>query len=265
MKFRNAYREIELYEPGRTPIEVDLSDNTNLFGVAPSARVLLDALPDATITRYPTVFARPLKEALARRHQVDVENITTGCGSDDLIDSAVRAFCEPGDNVVYPAPTFGVLSTFARMNATEPVAVPMQPDFSFKEAELVAADGALTYVCSPNNPTGSVVRGSQIAELDRSLPGVLLLDEAYADYGDDDHARFAASSKRTVSLRTLSKVYGLAGLRVGYAIGPREVILEIEKSRGPYKVNGVAEAVAARVVSADGAWVARVVAQTREN
>lgn len=265
MRFRDAYRDIELYEPGRLPIDVDLSDNTNLFGVAPSARARLDAIPDAIVTRYPSVFAAALKQALAERHGVAVENIATGCGSDDLIDSAMRAFCEPGDKIAFPSPTFGIVSTFAKMNAARPMAVPMRTDFTFDTAALASVEAQVTYVCSPNNPTGTAVPRAQIEALDRALAGLLILDEAYADYGDADYAAFAARSQRTVSLRTLSKVYGLAGLRVGYVIGPASIIHEIEKSRGPYKVSGVAEAVATRVLSADGEWVAWVVGQTRTN
>lgn len=265
LRLRDAYREIELYEPGRLPIEVDLSDNTNLFGVAPAVRELLDKLDDATITRYPSVFSKSLKQALAERHGVEPDNIVTGCGSDDIIDSAFRAFCDPGDTVAYPSPTFGVVRTFALMNAAKPESVPMSADFSFATEDLIAAHARVTYVCSPNNPTGSAVPGSQIAELDQKLSGVLLLDEAYSDYAEEDFGSFVATSRRTVSLRTFSKVLGLAGLRIGYAIGPAIVIHEIEKSRGPYKVGGVSEAAAIRVLRAGGEWVTEVVRRTKAN
>lgn len=262
---RDAYREIELYEPGRRPIDVDLSDNTNLFGVAPSVRELLNNLPDALVTRYPTVFARRLKEMLAVLHGVSPENIATGCGSDDVIDSAMRAYCEPGERVAFPVPTFGVVSTFAKMNAAVPLPLPMAADFSIEMAALIAAEAAVNYVCTPNNPTGSIVAADQVARLDGELAGLLILDEAYAAFAEADFARFAAESRRTVSLRTFSKAFGLAGLRVGYAVGPAPLILEIEKSRGPYKVGGVAEAAAVQVLSADLAWVADTVERTRRN
>jgi histidinol-phosphate aminotransferase len=265
MRTRAAYRDIELYEPGRLPIQIDLSDNTNLFELAPSARTVLTEVPLPAITRYPSVFAKGLKEVLAGKHGVGVENITTGCGSDDLIDSTFRAFCDPGDRIAWPSPTFGVISTFARMNAANSAPVPSGGAFDVDIDGLIAARAQVTYLCSPNNPTGNVVRADQIARLDRELEGLLLLDEAYADFGDADYATFAAASARTVSLRTLSKAHGLAGLRVGYAIGPAEWILEIEKSRGPYKVGGVAEAVASRVISDDREWVMSVIARTREN
>lgn len=265
LRTRDAYREIELYDPKRTPCAIDLSDNTNLFGVAPAMRALLRDMPDNLITRYPSVFADRLKHALAQRHGVNPENITTGCGSDDVIDSTMRAFCEPGDRVCYAMPTFGVVPTFARMNAAAPIQLEYNADFTLDVNQLADAGAAVTYVCTPNNPTGTTISPQTIAALDEQLTGLLLLDEAYADFGDVDFAGFAAASARTVSLRTMSKASGLAGLRVGYAIGSADVILEIEKSRGPYKVNAVAEAAATSIVSQDASWVADVVAQTKAN
>ena len=265
MKFREAYSDIELYEPGRLPIDVDLSDNTNLFGVAPSVRGLLNELANDLVTRYPSVFAKALKQKLADLHGVAPANIATGCGSDDLIDSTVRAFCEPGDKLVYPWPTFGVVSTFARMNATQPVPVVMGNGFVPASSAMIREAGAVTYLCSPNNPTGNITPDAEITALENDLDGLLLLDEAYSQYSQTDYAQFAASSKRTVSLRTFSKAYGLAGLRVGYCIGPAPIVHEIEKSRGPYKVGGVAEAAAVAVLSSDGEWVTDKVRKTLEN
>ena len=262
---RDAYRDIELYDPKRSPCAVDLSDNTNLFGVAPSVVKLMAAIPSALITRYPPVFADELKQALARRHNVDAANITTGCGSDDVIDSAMRAFAEPGARVVYPAPTFGIIPTFARMNAAAPVQIVSNSDFSVDAAKLRDARAAFTYLCTPNNPTGLRVSTDTVERLDAELGGVLLLDEAYADFSDVDLAGFAAASQRTISLRTMSKACGLAGLRVGYAIGPAALVREIEKSRGPYKVSAVADAAARGILSADAQWVDDVVRQTRAN
>ena len=251
---RAAYREIQLYNPGRLPCPIDLSDNTNLFGMPPSAARLLETLPAETITRYPSVFADSLKVALARWHDVEPENITTGCGSDDIIDSALRAVCEPGEILAYADPTFGIVPTFARMNAIRPVAVS-------SVADLTTTDASVRYLCTPNNPTGSATPRAIIA----ALPGVVLLDEAYAAFGDADHATFAATSDSLVSVRTMSKAWGLAGLRVGYAIGPAPLIREIEKSRGPYKVSALAEAAAVAAITNDGAWVADVVDKTRRN
>jgi histidinol dehydrogenase len=261
---RRAYRSIELYDPRRAPCEVDLSDNTNRFGIPPAATRVIAALSDAAVSRYPSVYADRLKLALAALHGVDPSNVVTGCGSDDVIDSAIRAFCEPGEPVAFPSPTFGVVSTFARMNAARPLPLPMRDGITPDPAALLAAAAPIAYLCSPNNPTGAIVDGSTLERLDRDLPGVLLLDEAYADFGDADRTAASAGSARTVSLRTLSKAYGLAGLRIGYAVGPADLVREIEKSRGPYKVSAIAEAVACAVLEDDRGWVAGRVAEARE-
>lgn len=253
---RAVYREIELYDPRRAPCEVDLSDNTSLFGIPPTARRILSDVPRAAVSRYPSVYADWLKAAIAAMHGVGPENVVTGCGSDDVIDSAVRAFCEPGDPVAHPWPTFGVVSSFARMNAARPVPLEMPDGLSPDAEALIGARAPVTYLCTPNNPTGAVTEVSLVERLDRELEGVLLLDEAYADFAPGDRTRLAAASERTLSLRTLSKAFGLAGLRIGYAVGPADLVREVEKSRGPYKVSAVAELIGAAVLTEDRDWVA---------
>jgi len=264
---RAAYRDIDLYDPQRTPVDVDLSDNTSLFGAPPAGMAALRALADARITRYPPVYADELKRVLAERHGVAPENIVTGCGSDDVIDSAIRAFCEPGDVVAYPDPTFSMLPWFARMNAARPWPVPTEVGFDLDDHALLSAHARITYLCNPNNPTGTVLSSERVRRVTAEATGVVLIDEAYADYGPPGTslAASAAASVGTVVLRTLSKVFGLAGLRVGYAIGPAALVREIEKSRGPYKISAAAEAVALAALAGDGEWAAANVRTVRES
>ena len=263
--FRAAYRDIALYDPGRRPIDVDLSDNTNLFGASPAAARAVAGLDAAALTRYPSVFADRLKARLAELLGVRPENITTGCGSDDVIESAIRAFCEPGDVVAYPDPTFTMVPLFARMNATRPVGVPLAEDFALDPDALLAARGRVTYLCQPNNPTGNTFDPTAVERVLEHAAGVVLVDEAYIDFGGESLVRRAVESDRVIVLRTLSKAYGLAGLRIGFAVGPAPLIHEIEKSRGPYKITAAAEAAALAVLEEDRAWVADVVARVREN
>lgn len=262
---RAAYRELPLYDPGRSPCDVDLSDNTNLFGPAPSIRSALASAAAATVTRYPSVYATDLKRALATLHGVEPANITTGCGSDDIIDSALRAFCETGDDVAYPDPTFGMIPLFSRMNALRTVPVPLTDALEVDADALVATRARVTYVCRPNNPTGNAFDRSAIERVCSDAAGLVLVDEAYADFAEDDMVGVAVRSERAVVLRTMSKAFGLAGLRIGYAIGPARLIAEIEKSRGPYKVGGVAEIAALAVLSHDVGWVRDRVADVKRN
>jgi histidinol-phosphate aminotransferase len=262
VRLRTAYQSLELYDPGRLPCAIDLSDNTNLFGPAPAVRRSIAETADDRITRYPSVYANDLRAALARLHGVAPENIATGCGSDDVIDSALRAFCEPNDIVAYPDPTFGMVPIFGRMNALCPIAVPLVEEFALDTDALIRTGARITYLCRPNNPTGTQFDRSATERVCRGASGVVLVDEAYADYAEDDMVSHAVASDRTLVLRTLSKAYGLAGLRVGYAIGPARLIAEVEKSRGPYKVNGVAES-AALAALGDRNWVEGRIAEVR--
>ncbi len=263
---RRAYDHVALYDPQRAPCEVDLSDNTNLFGMPPATARALANLPTERLTRAPAVFAHQLKEELARWFGVKPQNVVTGCGSDDVIDSALRAFCEPGERVVFPEPTFGMVATFARMNAALPMAVPLTSQLELAVPELIECRGRVTYICRPNNPTGTVFREEDIGQVAEQVPGILLVDEAYADFADEaDFTQYAAASERVVSLRTFSKAFGLAGLRIGFAIGPEVLVHEIEKSRGPYKVSNVAEMAAVAALQEDADWIRSRVAQVRHN
>jgi histidinol dehydrogenase len=262
---RDAYRGLQPYDPGRLPSATDLSDNTNLFGPPPSAARALRGLDAGRMTRYPTVYGTDLKVMVAKLLGVEPANIATGCGSDDLIDSAVRAFCDPGDLVAYPEPTFGMVPVFTRMNAARPVAVPLRADFELDAAALLRPRPRLTYLCRPNNPTGTAFERAATLHVCNAAAGVVLVDEAYADFADDDVIQPVLESGRAVVLRTFSKAYGLAGLRAGIAIGAAELIAEIEKSRGPYKLSGVAEAAVVAVLSRDLTWVRERVAEVRES
>ncbi len=262
---RPAYREISLYDPMREPCAVDLSDNTSLFGIAPAVRRALTGIGDDSVTRYPSVYARRLCDAAARRWGIDASCITTGCGSDDVIDAAVRAFCEPGDRVVFPWPTFGVVPLFARMNGTLPIPVQRTVDLGLDTRGLLDAGGRLLYLCRPDNPTGATVARTGVADLVAAFRGIVLIDEAYADFADDDVLDIAVASSNAVVVRTLSKAYGMAGLRVGFAIGPAALVREIEKARGPYKVSTVAERAALAALADTSGWRERCVNQVRDN
>jgi histidinol dehydrogenase len=262
---RPAYADIRVYDPARRPCDVDLSDNTNLFGVHPVARKAVDTAPDDALTRYPSVYADPLKSAFADVLGVEAGNVVTGCGSDDIIDSAVRAFCEPDDVMAFPWPTFGVVATFAHMNAVRPVPV-LCADGITPDADALLSSGArILYACRPNNPTGTSCEQGLVEHLMGEFPGVVLIDEAYAEFAGGTLVDRAIASSNTVVLRTLSKAWGMAGLRIGFAVGPRAVIAEIEKSRGPYKVGRLAEHIAVTALGTGPAFALDCVARTIES
>ncbi len=252
---RAAYREISLYAPNRAPCAVDLSDNTNLYGIPPGAERALREAATPAVTRYPALYADALKRALAAYIGVAPEAIVTGCGSDDVLDSAIRAFAEPGDALAYPDPSFAMMPLFAKMNALVPRAVPLKADLDIDAEGLLATGAQVIYLCAPNNPTGTLASERAVRTVLERARGVVILDEAYAEYAPESWAARAPSLPRLLVVRTLSKAFGLAGLRVGYAVGASELVAEVEKSRGPYKVSALAERAAVAALTEDLPWV----------
>jgi histidinol-phosphate/aromatic aminotransferase/cobyric acid decarboxylase-like protein len=157
-----------------------------------------------------------------------------------------------------------MVEIFARMNGMVPRPVRLGPD-SDPRALLEGAP-ALVYLCRPNNPTGDSWRRDRVeALLEAAGPTgpIVLLDEAYADFADDDFLQDAVRSRRLLVVRTLSKAFGMAGLRVGFVVGPADVIFEVEKSRGPYKVTRLSERAAIAALADEEAWVPKLVADVR--
>lgn len=290
---RADYAPLEPYAPDRRPVAVDLSDNTNRWGPHPAALAVLRNASPESLTRYPSVYADALKEVIAERWDVPVDAVATGCGSDDLLDSIFRAVSAGGGTVAYMDPTFSMIPIFARMNGLEARAVPWSeaeadpfrllsrsgdspgdasadPSTGVGEsssAETVAPPDAV-YVCAPNNPTGRVPRSGWMDELmEAGGPDgpVIVLDEAYGEFAEESWLTRAPASHRLLVLRTLSKAFGLAGLRIGYAVGPPEVVAELEKSRGPYKVGRIDEEAAVQALRAPGDWIDGIVRETKEN
>ncbi|MHC4780722.1 MAG: pyridoxal phosphate-dependent aminotransferase [Planctomycetota bacterium] len=264
---RSDYSLLNPYDPGRTPVDLDLSDNTNLWGVHPAALKAVRTVSGESLTRYPSVYANDLKAAVARKFGVPEENVTTGCGSDDILDSAFRASTIPPGRISYPNPTFSMVEAFSRMNGLDPLTVPWSKA-EVDPGHLLLEEPDLVYICRPNNPTGASVSREWVLGL-LALGGpdgpLVALDEAYADFTDDSFIQNACESDRLLVLRTLSKIYRLAGLRVGFGVGPRNVIEEVEKSRGPYKVNQAAEAAAIAALEDESGWEEEIRGKVMEN
>jgi histidinol-phosphate aminotransferase len=264
---RADYRSLTKYEPGRRPVEVDLSDNTNLWGPHPDALARIRAATADDVRCYPEVYADTLRAAVAERFDVSPECVTTGAGSDDILDSAFRAAAGPGAVVSFPAPTFVMASELALMNGMKPRAVPWA-DAMREPRALLAGDPALVYLCRPNNPTGALAPRAWVERL-LDLAGesgpLVVLDEAYADFAGETLIAWAVERPRLLVARTCSKAFGLAGLRCGFAVARPEVALEVEKSRGPYKVSRLTIETAAAAVRDASGWTARVVAECLAN
>jgi histidinol-phosphate aminotransferase len=264
---RPDYEPLKRYHFDRTPVALDLSDNTNHWGAHPAALEVARRADDDAMARYPYLYADNLRAAAADRLGVPEECVATGCGSDDILDCAYRACAGgPADFVAAAVPTFPMGLQMARMNGMDARPVPWRE--ALAEPQLLLHGGpALVYVCRPNNPTGHVAPTAWVNDLLDAAGEdgpLVIVDEAYVDFGGDSFAKRAAQRPRLLVSRTLSKAFGLAGVRVGYGVGTPETTLEVEKARGPYKVSRIAaEAGAAALADREG-WVTRTVAECLE-
>jgi histidinol-phosphate aminotransferase len=196
-----------------------------------------------------------------------MESVTTGAGSDDVLDSTFRAAWTPNGHISYAAPTFSMVEPFARMNGLEARAVSW-PEADDDPSVLLEGDPVLVYVCRPNNPTGHLAPQTWIERLleARGVGGPLvIIDEAYADFAGETMLPEAPSRPNLLVARTTSKAFGLAGMRCGFAVGAPDVVLAIEKSRGPYKVSGLAAAAAAAALRDVEEWLPSVIEPCLEN
>ena len=201
------------------------------------------------INRYPDPRQKVLKEKVAALKGISADRLFLGNGSDEAIDLLYRVFCNPGeDNAVSIAPSYGMYGVAAAMNDIAFRPVPLRADFSLDEAALLAACDAKTkllFLCSPNNPSGNVFPQEQIERLLESFPGILVVDEAYIDFASTPSLLpLLDRYPRLVILQTLSKAWGMAGLRIGLAMAAPAVIALFSRVKYPYNINILAQRMA---------------------
>jgi histidinol-phosphate aminotransferase len=244
MLARDSVRTLPLYTPEVVDGALDLSDSVNLWGTPPAALRAIAEPTHELVSRYPSPRSASLVPALLR--YLGLENTAgvgavTGCGSDDVLDAAMRAFGAAGDRLAFSAPTFSMVPLFARLNGLEPVSVPFADDFDLDAERLVAARAKITYLCAPNNPTGTAISRAAVEHVASRAAGVVLLDEAYAEFAPESFADLVGRHERLLVVRTFSKAFGMAGLRIGYAAGASAFVSLVERARGPYKVSVLAD------------------------
>jgi histidinol-phosphate aminotransferase len=260
---RPLVRDLHAYVPGEQPkIKGLIKLNTNENPYPPSPKVLaaVKQATDARLRLYPNPMAQALREKLAKLHGCTPENILVGNGSDELLALAVRAFVEPSPKskvqspksvVQYFTPSYSLYPVLADIHGAGKNAVPLKPDFDLpgvaelKREKFWSFNAALTFVTTPNAPSG---RGYQTAELEklcRAQNGVVVLDEAYVDFADENALKLALKFSQVLVARTFSKAYSLCFQRVGYFVGHAELIAALDKIRDSYNVNGLGQIAAA--------------------
>lgn len=198
---------------------------------------------DNGVNRYPDPHQKHLKQAIAQLKNVSTDNLFIGNGSDEAIDLCYRIFCEPSlDNVVAISPTYGMYAVAAAINNVEVREVALEmPNYSLSTAKMLAAtdeNTRLMWICSPNNPTGNSFPLSQIEELLQCFQGMVVVDEAYIDFSSQTTALSLLSRyNNLIVLQTLSKAWGMAGLRLGLAFADKFVAELFDRVKYPYNIN----------------------------
>jgi histidinol-phosphate aminotransferase len=214
-----------------------------------SNKILLDANESPYnngYNRYPDPYSKELKKVYSDISGIPYDNLFAGNGSDEIIDLLVRVFCEPRlDSILCLTPSYGMYKTSATINNIRCIEVPLNDDFSLDSARVLdqVEDGTkIIFLCSPNNPTGNSLLDSEVTNIISRFKGLVVVDEAYIDFSQNrSFASAIVQFENLIVLRTLSKAWGMAGLRVGFAIASKEVIVYLNKIKYPYNLSTLSQ------------------------
>jgi histidinol-phosphate aminotransferase len=260
---RASVRAVPPYVPGEQPAAgrrvIKLNTNENPYPPSPAVLEALRDAVDARVRLYPDPEAVALRTEASRLYDVPVDHIMAGNGSDELLALLLRAVVDPGDRVAFPVPTYSLYETLVAVQGGVCDTVAWPADWSLPPA-LGARDAKLTFLCNPNSPSGTLVPLAEVDVLAARLSGVLVVDEAYVDFAAATALPLVRRRANVVVLRTLSKSYSLAGLRVGLAFGAPALLAGLRTVKDSYNLNRLSQA-AATAALADQATVRENVAR----
>ncbi|HEY3761779.1 MAG TPA: histidinol-phosphate transaminase [Verrucomicrobiae bacterium] len=233
---------------------IKLNTNENPFPPSPKVLRAVKQATDGRLRLYPNPTAQPLREKLAKLHRCKPDNIIVGNGSDELLALAVRCFVEPASRlksanttVQYFTPSYSLYPVLADIHGAAKNPVPLKSNFDLpsvtdlRRGKTWKFDAALTFVTTPNAPSGCGYKTADLKELCRAQRGVVVLDEAYVDFADENAMKLATKFPHVIVARTFSKAYSLCFQRVGYFVGHEELISALHKIRDSYNVNGLGQ------------------------
>ena len=240
---RKALQGFQPYVPGEQPPDGEgwIKLNTNESPLPPSPKVI-DAIKQAAndaLRLYPSPTAAPARRASARRFGVDPAQVVVGNGGDELIEMCFRAFAGAGDSVAYPTPTYPLLELLCRIHEAVPSTHPTE-EFSELPPSLAADPAPLKFIVNPNSPTGALFGHPDVEAVVAASSGVVVIDEAYVDFAPQSSVALLERYENVLLLRTFSKSYGLAGMRIGFALGGRDVIEALNSVKDSYNVDRLA-------------------------
>jgi histidinol-phosphate aminotransferase len=235
---RPTIRSMDGYAPGEQPGAgervVKLNTNENPFPPSPRVVQAIHQMEPEMLRRYPDPNARSFCAAAAKVHDVTQDMILTGNGSDDILAIAVKTFLGPGDVLAVPHPTYSLYPVLAELDEVKFTTVDWDRDWGLPVDALLVTKPKAIFLANPNAPSGTMVSPQKLEELAQGFKGLLLVDEAYADFAEDNCLPLLKKYENVVISRTLSKAYSLAGLRFGYAVAQPQVIREMNKAKDSY-------------------------------
>ncbi|HKD65930.1 MAG TPA: histidinol-phosphate transaminase [Candidatus Binataceae bacterium] len=266
--FRAAIDQMAPYRPGEQPRPgqrlIKLNTNENPYPPSPRVRrAIIKAAAGDSLRLYPRPFADDFIAAAARHYRFPRQMILAGNGSDELLAMLFGATLNPGEVVAYSSPTYTLYDTLAAVREATVAPITYSRDFALPFDELVRAKAALTIVCNPNAPSGTLTATRTLARLAEALrPRLLVIDEAYVDFADHNALLLARSTPNVVVLRSLSKSFSLAGMRLGLCFARPDIIEGLIKIKDSYNVSRIAQAAGAAALD-DAAWAMRNVERVR--
>jgi len=254
------------YVPGEQPgvgeRVVKLNTNENPYPPSPAAMKVLGEIDGERLRRYPHPTAMAFREVAGEMLGYGDDWILPGNGSDDLLTMIFRACTEPGRGAAYPMPTYTLYRTLASVQDAEVVEAPFDDDYNLPADALAAAGAAVTLVCNPNAPSGTPFSPEELEALAGRVKGLMVIDEAYVDFAESSAIELPRRCENVIVLRTLSKAYSLAGLRLGFGVARPEILAGLMKVKDSYNVDAVACAVGAAAI-ADQAYKNQCAAKVR--
>lgn len=231
--------------PPPEPCVLRMDANTNLMGLNPAVERVACRLAGLDLQQYPSCLSDPLRDALAREHGVSRDEILVGDGSDEMLDVVCKTFLNPGDTIVYPVPTFVMYAFLGRVHMARAVEVPLRkPGYGLDVDGLLRARAKIAFIASPNNPTGNAFAPADLDRLLRESQGLVLIDEAYADFCGQEFVSQVRKYDNLIVSKTFSKSHGLAGLRVGYAVASKGIMEKMVRAKTPITLGTISEAIA---------------------
>ncbi len=254
---RSTTRGFERYYNPKIGDELRMDTNTNVLGSNPAAAAFLKKGID-DLNGYPNTYADNLRSALADLYGLETDNFVAGSGSDEMLDVIFKTFTEWGDRSTIPVPSYVLYDYFISMNGGKTDFVDLTEDFQLDVDSMLRTKAKVILAPSPNNPTGNSFRSKDLEELITNFDGIMVVDEAYAEYADESMLKRVNEFKNLVVLRTFSKAYALAALRVGYAVSNVNVAEMMNCVKIPYSLNKLSEGAAIAAVK-DQAFIRKSV------